>query len=185
MNSTSVHKSILSVFFITISITLIAGQPIFYKMGKYYFKKNKYDLSLWFMNQSRNKISKEIRPEYYDILFEIFLKKPKKSIKESAYNFSYANRYLKRAHKYNRYSHLEYNKKSKELYDSSFCAMIELIKSGSKTRLVKYFQSHNDELSQFLTSSYNLETSNYNNEQIGLYTYRLKKLLDGYNNKHE
>ena len=185
MNSTSVYKSILSVFFITISITLLAGQPIFYKMGKYYFKKNKYDLSLWFMNQSRNKISKEIRPEYYDILFEIFLKKPKKSIKESAYNFSYANRYLKRAHKYNRYSQLEYNQKSKELYDSSFCAMIELIKSGSKTRLVKYFQSHNDELSQFLTSSYNLETSNYNNEQIGLYTYRLKKLLDGYNNKHE
>ena len=104
MNTTTVYKSILSVFFITISTTLLAGQPIFYKMGKYYFKKNKYDLSLWFMNQSRNKISRDIRAEYYDILFEIYHKKQKHTIKESASNLSYANRYLKRAYKYKRYS---------------------------------------------------------------------------------
>ena len=55
MNASSVYKSIVTTFFLTISLTYSAGQPVLYKMGKYYFKKNKYDLSLWFMNQSRNK----------------------------------------------------------------------------------------------------------------------------------
>ena len=182
MNASSVYKSIVTTFFLTISLTYSAGQPVLYKMGKYYFKKNKYDLSLWFMNQSRNKISRDIRAEYYDILFEIYLKKQKHTIKESASNLSYANRYLKRAYKYKRYSDLEYNQKAQELYDSSLCNMISIIKNGSKTRLVKYFQSHNDELSQFLLSSYNLETNDYNSEHIGLYTYSLKKLINTHKN---
>ena len=182
MNASSVYKSIVTTFFLTISLTYNAGQPVLYKMGKYYFKKNKYDISLWFMNQSRNKISRDIRAEYYDILFEIYLKKQKHTIKESASNLSYANRYLKRAYKYKRYSDLEYNQKAKELYDSSLCKMISIIKNGSKTRLVKYFQSHNDELSQFLLSSYNLETNDYNSEHIGLYTYSLKKLINTHKN---
>ena len=77
---------------------------------------------------------------------------------------------------------MEYNQKAQELYDSSLCNMISIIKNGSKTRLVKYFQSHNDELSQFLLSSYNLETNDYNSEHIGLYTYSLKKLINTHKN---
>ncbi|MDG2369048.1 MAG: CAP domain-containing protein [Flavobacteriales bacterium] len=184
MNASSVYKSIVTTFFLSISLIYNAGQPVLYKMGKYYFKKNKYDLSLWFMNQSRNKISREIRAEYYDILFEIYLKKQKNTIKESASNLSYANRYLKRAYKYKRYSDLEYNQKAKELYDSSLCNMISLINRGSKSRsAAKYFEASNNELSQFLLAAYNLEINDYKSEYIGLYSYTLKKLISAHNNK--
>ena len=184
MNSSAVFKSILIIISISISFTFCAAQPVFYKMGKYYFKKNKYDLSLWFMNQSRDKISRDIRPEFYDILFEIYLKKDKYSIKEAASDYSYANRYLNRANKYKRYSTLVYDQKAQELYDSSLCNMISLINSGSKSRsIAKYFEASNNELSQFLIASYNLEINDYNNENIGIYTYTIEKLISAHNNK--
>ena len=117
------------------SSSVLANEPLYYKVGKHFYKKEKYDMSLWFLDRSKENLGREYNGEYYDLLHEIYLKKTEGSLKGKCTNISLSTRYLKRAKKYKFYSQSEFNSKQKRLMDSCITTMYVLINKGKRVGL--------------------------------------------------
>ena len=90
---------------------IFANTPISYRLGKFFYEKEYYDLSLVFLTKSKEKLERETLGEYYSLLSDIYLIKPayKLRTKSSNYNNSYRN--LIRANKYRYFNITTYQKK--------------------------------------------------------------------------
>ena len=170
-------KTIILILLVCIPSLFAAKQPIYYKLGKHFYKKEKYNMSLWFLNHSKEKINREYRGEYYDILHEIYLNKEVESLKQRCDNLAYSNRCLLRAEKYKFYNQSEYLIKEDKLKDSCTNTVFSLISSHKKSRsLYKIISSSESSLSIFQRIAYKIEFVK-NEEDLQLYLDELKTYL--------
>ena len=160
------------------SSSVLANEPLYYKVGKHFYKKEKYDMSLWFLDRSKENLGREYNGEYYDLLHEIYLKKTEGSLKGKCTNISLSTRYLKRAKKYKFYSQSEFNSKQKRLMDSCITTMYVLINKGKKSRaLDKIISACDEPTCRFLSAAYKHNYDEFNQENLTLYCANLKTFL--------
>lgn len=136
---------------------IFANTPISYRLGKFLYEKEYYDLSLVFLTKSKEKLERETLGEYYSLLSDIYLIKPAYKLRTKSSNYNNCYRNLIRANKYQYYNKTTYQNKVKVLKDSNVTLMFHLLSTGRKnTTLERNLKKFDDKLAAFLVHSHKL-----------------------------